>query len=110
VELFVVADEMLMGQGVFGIFSTIEKAKTFMESLVLRTGFRCAINNLEVVGSEACCTTVCVAYNHDTIHDVYLLDGLYAIAWDAYDATGDRGLIVEFVVDSPEQKRIIQDF
>ena len=109
-ELFVVADEVLMGQGVFGIFSTIERAKAYMEDLALRTGFRCAINKLEVLGSEASCTKVCVAYNHDTIHDVYLLDGLYALAWDAYDATGDRGLIVEFVVDSPEQKRTIEEF
>ncbi|MDR2017664.1 MAG: hypothetical protein LBQ00_02100 [Syntrophobacterales bacterium] len=109
-ELFVVTDEMLMGQGVFGVFSTIEKAKVFMEDIQLRTGFRCMIKGLEVFGNEDRCSAVCVAYNHDCIHDVYLLDGLYALPWDAYEATGDRGLIVEFIIDSPEQKRTVQDF
>ena len=108
-ELFVVEDEMLMGQGVFGVFSTIEKAKTYMDDFQLRTSFRCAIKKLEVLGTREACSRVCVAYNHDCIHDVYFLDGLYALVWDAYEATGDRGMIVEFVVDSPELKRTIQD-
>jgi hypothetical protein len=110
VELFIVTDEMLMGRGVFGVFSSNEKAKTYMEDFELRTGFRCAIKGLEVVAGEETCTTVCVAYTHDCLHDIYLLDGLYALACDAYDATGDRGLIVEFVVDLPEKSRIVEDF
>jgi len=109
VELFVVEDEVLMGRGVFGIFSTIEKAESYMQDFQLRTGFRCAIKKLEVIGSRETCASVCAAYNHDCLHDVYLLDGLYAAAWDAYEATGDQGLIVEFVIDSPESKRTVQD-
>ena len=108
-RLFAVADEMIMGRGVFGVFSTLEKAKEYLQDFELRTGFRCAISKLEVLGGEGDCTTVCVAYNHDCIHDVYLLDGLYASEWDAYEATGDRGLRVEFVVDFPERKRRLID-
>ena len=108
-DLYVVEDEVLMGQGVFGVFSTIDRASAYMEEFHLRTGFRCAINRLEVLGGLETCIKVCVAYTYDFIHDVYLLDGLYRESWDAYEATGDKGLIVEFVVDDPESKQVVTD-
>ena len=107
-EVFVVADEMIMGRGVFGIFSTPEKAGTFLTDFELREGNRCAITKLKVFGGDRLLTRVCAAYNHDCLHDVYLLDGIYAEPDDAREATGDRGMIVEFAIDAPEEKRIIE--
>jgi hypothetical protein len=107
-ELFVVADAMVMGQGVFGIFSTQEKARTYMDDFASRTNFRCTIAKHTVLGADRVLSRVCVAYIHDWIYDVYTLDGLYAEPFDAYEATGDKGMIVEFVVDNPEQKQNVE--
>ena len=109
-EFFVVADEVLMGQGVFGIFSTSDKAEVYLADVQSKTGFRCTMTQLAVMGNAASPDRVCVAYTHDCLHDVFILDGLYSDPALAYDATGDQGLIVEFVVDAPEQKQVIEDF
>jgi hypothetical protein len=109
VELFVVADEVLMGQGVFGIFSTHDRALTYMEDFQTRTHFRCVIMKLAVTGNAAAPDKVCVAYVHDCIHDVFELDGLYGEPLLARDATGDKGLVVEFMIDAPDRKQIIQN-
>jgi hypothetical protein len=107
-EVFVVADEMIMGQGVFGIFSTHERARAFLDGPESRDGFRWAIIKMKVFGGNELLTRVCAAYNHDCLHDVYLLDGIYAEPPDAREATGDRGMIVEFAIDAPEEKRTIE--
>jgi hypothetical protein len=37
---------------------------------------------------------------------MHTFDGLYAVLELAFDAVGEKGLIVEFVVDEPEKKEI----
>jgi hypothetical protein len=37
---------------------------------------------------------------------MHTLDGLYAESELAFEAVGERGLIVEFVIDIPEKKQI----
>jgi hypothetical protein len=103
VELFAVIDEVLMGQGVFGIFSTSELARKFMAQFQSNTNFRCRITKLTVTGGVAD-DKVWVAYVHDCIHDVFELDGLYGEPLLARDASGDKGMVVEFVIDAPGRK------
>ena len=38
--------------------------------------------------------------------DMHTLDGLYAKPEHAFEAGGEKGLIVEFVIDVPEKKMI----
>jgi hypothetical protein len=106
-ELYVVADEVLMGQGVFGVFSTGERARAYMEHFQSRTHFRCTVTKLKVTGSGEHPQKVWVAYVHDCIHDVFELDGLYGEPLLAGDATGNKGSVVEFVIDSPDQKQVL---
>ena len=110
VDFFVVMDEMVMGQGVFGVFSTIDKARVYVEEFAPRTNFRCAVRRLSLIGEEGDSAAVCVAYTHDCIHDVFLLDGLYSDSLLAYDAVGEKGLIVRFVVDRPEEKQTLRPY
>ncbi len=106
-ELFVVADEVLMGQGVFGVFSTRDLAQAYMEEFQRTSHFRCVIIKLPVTGRVAATDKICVAYVHDCIHDVFELDGLYGERLLAKDATGDKGMVVEFVVDAPDLKETV---
>jgi hypothetical protein len=107
VEFFVVADEVLMGQGVFGVFSTHEQARKYGEELEAKTHFRWVLMKLAVTGGIADRDKVCVGYVHDCIHDVYELDGLYGERTLAREATGDKGMVVEFTIDAPDRKKIL---
>jgi hypothetical protein len=104
-ELFAVTDEVLMGQGVFGVFSTHALALTYMEDFQSKTHFRCIVIKLPVTGEVSAPDKVCVAYAHDCIHDVFELDGLYGEPLLAREATGDKGLVVEFTIDAPGRKQ-----
>ena len=100
-ELFVVIDKPLLGRGVFGVFSTLEKAKAYLESAE-RISDMCEIRPLPVMGRQACDYRVFAAYTYEGIWDTYVLDGLYAKASHASEAVGHKGRVAEFVVDAPD--------
>jgi len=106
VDFFVVRDAMILGKGVFGIFSTLEKAAVFKEELGKETKYSCDIDKLAVLGTYKFPGNVFAAHVYHELYDVHTLDGLYAGLELASDAVGEKGLIVEFVIDVPEKKQI----
>ena len=94
-------DKPLLGRGVFAIFSTLEKARAYLETAEKITDM-CEIRPLAVMGRQECDNRVFAAYIYEGIWDTYVLDGLYAKASLASEAVGHKGLVAEFVVDAPD--------
>jgi len=46
------------------------------------------------------------AHTYDVLYAMHTLDGLYAKPELAFDAVGEKGLVVEFIIDVPEKKEI----
>jgi hypothetical protein len=109
-ELFVVLDKAFLGRGVFGVFSTIEKAEAFAEVLFEETHQLCSTTRCTVMGLEEYGETVYAAHLYNDLYDTYVVDGIYAKAAFAFDAVGDKGLIIRFKVDSPDEREIVRDF
>jgi len=105
-EVFVVRDAMIFGKGVFGIFSTMEKATSFKEGFEKESKYFCEINKLSVIGSYEFPGNVFAAFIYDLLYDMHTLDGVYAESELAFEAVGERGLIVEFVIDMPDKRHI----
>lgn len=105
-EVFVVRDAMIFGKGVFGVFSSLEKASSFKEKIEKESKYFCEINKLTVIGTYRFPGNVFAAHTYDLFYDMHTLDGLYAESGLAFEAVGERGLIVEFVIDIPEKKQI----
>lgn len=105
-DAFIVIDDLVLGRGVFGIFSTSEKACTFKENVEERTNVRCEIRQISVIGPCASAESVVAAHSYDQIHDWHIFEGLYGDPVLARDAVGPKGLILEFVIDIPEKKQI----
>lgn len=105
-EVFVVRDAMIFGKGVFGVFSSLEKASSFKEEVEKESKYFCEINRLTVIGTYQFPGNVFAAHTYDLLYDMHTLDGLYANSEIAFEAVGERGLIVEFVIDIPEKKQI----
>lgn len=106
-EVHVVIDKMILGRGVLGVFSTHEKASDYMEeprNLICNIA---EIRHLTVIGAEEKEDTIFAAHEYDSLHDSYTFEGLYAKLDYALDAVGVNGLTIEFVVDMPESKKII---
>jgi len=108
-ELFVVMDRSLFGRGVFGIFSTYTKAYEYMDQ---KEGARslCEIKKFEIHGEVIQPTYIYSAYTYIKLYDLYVLEGLYAESFDAYTAAGHNGMIIEWILDMPEHKKIVSDF
>lgn len=107
-EIFVVMDKSIMGRGVFGVFSSMERATAFREDLTIGDRNLMEVKTLSVTGVCDSGTCVYVAHTYDNLYDVQVFDGIYATSFLARDASGPKGMIVEFVVDSPGAKKIIQ--
>jgi hypothetical protein len=105
-EVFVVMDKSIMGA--FGVFSSMEQATAFREGLTIGERNLMEVKPLSVTG--VCDSGICVyvAHTYDDLYDVQVFDGIYATSLLARDASGPKGMIVEFVVDSPETRTIIQ--
>ena len=108
-ELFVVKDKMHFGRGAFGIFSTYEKAQDFVDLCEQEHACMCEIKRLPVTGAYKFPDNVFAAHNYNELYDTYIFDGLYSAFLFAYDAVGDKGLILEFVIDSPETRKIVSN-
>jgi hypothetical protein len=106
VDVYVVSDAMIFGKGVFGIFSTLEKAACFKEELEKENNYSCEIKKLTIRGAYEFPGNIFAAHTYDLLYDVHTLDGIYAKQDFAVEAVGDKGLIVEFVIDIPEKKQI----
>ena len=105
-DAFIVSDAMIFGKGVFGIFSTLEKAVCFKEEIEKESKYFCEVKKLAVIGTYEFPGNLFAAYTYDALYDMHTLDGLYAKPEHAFEAGGEKGLIVEFVIDVPEKKII----
>ncbi|MDD3845647.1 MAG: hypothetical protein PHC90_04730 [Syntrophorhabdaceae bacterium] len=106
-ELFVVMDKSILGRGVFAVFSSPEKAQSFSEDLYLNTRFRSEVKACSIIGETGASGTVWAAHTYDHFYDTHVFDGIYSDSNLAYDAVGKKGLIIRFIIDSPEDREII---
>jgi hypothetical protein len=109
VELFVVVDKAFLGRGVFGVFSSIERAEAFAEDFHKEKNWPCNVRQYSVIGYEENGDTVFAAHIYDDLHDTFVLDGIYAEAIFAFDAVGRKGLVIKFKVDNPDEQEIVRD-
>ena len=105
-DAFVVCDAMIFGKGVFGIFSTLEKAVCFKEEFEKESKYSCEIKQITIIGSYKFPDNIFAAYNYDLLYDMHTLDGLYGESELALEAVGEQGLIDEFFIDMPEKQKI----
>jgi len=106
-ELFVVMDKSMLGRGVFGVFSSFEKALSFSDKLYRDTRFHSEIRTCAVIGKNYCSGTVYAAHSYSDLYDTHIFDGIYSEHSLAYDAIGNKGLLIRFVIDSPDDKKVI---
>jgi hypothetical protein len=106
-ELFVVMDRSILGRGVFAVFSSIEKARSFSDDMYRNTQFQCEVKACPLIGGSDVPGRVYAAHFYDDFYDTHVFDGIYSESNLAYDAVGGKGLIIRFVIDSPEDKEII---
>ncbi len=106
-ELFVVMDRSILGRGVFAVFSTIERAQSFSDVLYRNTRFQSEVKACPIIGGLGDPDRVYAAHFYDDFYDTHVFDGIYSDSNLAYDAVGRKGLIIRFVIDSPEDKEII---
>jgi len=104
---YVVSDALIFGKGVFGVFSTLEKAIEFKNDFERESKYFCEIKQLSVRGSYTFPDNIFAAYTYDLLYDMHTLDGLYAESEIALDAAGKRGFIDEFIIDVPGKKKIL---
>lgn len=106
-ELFVVMDKSILGRGVFGVFSSIEKARSFSEDLYRDVHFHSEVKACSIIGEALSSGSVYAAHLYDHFYDTHIFDGIYSQSTVAYDAVGRKGLIIRFVIDFPEDKEIL---
>lgn len=99
-------DAMILGKGVFGIFSTVEKAQVFKDQFEASTAFGCQVRRISVIGGCGSPKSILAAHSYEQIYDSHIFEGLYAEVLLARDAVGEKGLIVEFVIDAPQSKQV----
>ena len=102
-ELFVVMDKSILGRGVFGIFSSMEKAGVFIENF----NFHCMVTASPLIGPYDGSGKIYAAHSYDNFYDTHIFEGIYSRSELAYDAVGQKGLIIEFILDLPDEKQII---
>ena len=102
-ELFVVMDKAMLGRGVFGIFSSMEIAQSFVRDLT----FHSLVLAFPIIGVYEGSGKIYAAHAYDNFYDTHVFDGIYSRSDLAYDAVGQKGLIIEFVIDLPEKKKIV---
>lgn len=107
-DIFVVMDQHILGRGVFGIFSTIEKAEEFMNGYTVETGQLCIINQMSIIG-ERISPRVFGGYIYDSFYDTHVLDGIYADPLDARDGINPGGIVVRYVIDYPDEKELLHN-
>ncbi|MBP1747484.1 MAG: hypothetical protein H6Q52_23 [Deltaproteobacteria bacterium] len=102
-ELFVVMDKSMLGRGVFGVFSSREKAQLFIESFE----FHSLVEASPLIGTWDESGKIYAAHTYDHFYDTHVFDGIYSQCELAYDVVGQKGLIIEFIIDLPDEKKII---
>ncbi len=102
-ELFVVMDKATLGRGVFGVFSCIETAESFVRDLT----FHSVVLAYPLIGSYEGSGKIYAAHSYDNFYDTHIFDGIYSQSDLAYEAVGQKGLIIEFILDVPDEKKVI---
>jgi hypothetical protein len=105
-RVFSVRDKAWLGRGIFALFSDIEKAKRFLDrsSGIVRQCGEVAELTIVIKGDGHGPITVFAAYLYDDLHDSHIFDGLYEDADMARDVAGDKGHVVELMIDSPDEQ------
>ncbi len=99
-DVFVVLDKAYFGKGVFGIFSSADRAEAHVEVFGNAWGCTCEVRRFSLEGSLDPSGTVFAAFTHDSLYDVYVFDGVYTGAVAAYAAADKNGLVAELVLDA----------
>lgn len=99
-------DSAFFGRGVFGIFTSMELATSYRDSIDDVISWW-EIKKLSLIGGEPDDEKVYAAYTYYELYDCYSLEGIYANGEDAKEAVGKKGMVVEFVLDRPNQKRLL---
>ena len=106
-EFYIVMDKSILGRGVFGVFSSQKKALSFSEDLYRNTRFQSDVKACSIIGEPDPSGIVYAAHVYDHFYDTHVFDGIYSQNALAYVAVGMKGLIIRFIVDSPEDKKIV---
>jgi hypothetical protein len=99
VEVFVVLDKAFFGKGVFGVFSSADKAAAQVEVFGNAWGCTCEVKQFSLDGSLDPSGTLFAAFTHDSLYDTYVLDGVYTEVVAAHAATNRKGLVAELILD-----------
>lgn len=103
-RVFAVRDKAWLGRGIFALFSAVDKAERFLDrsaGIVKQCGEVAELTIVDEGGADAP-TKVFAAYLYDDLHDSHIFDGLYRDAALAGDVAGDKGHVVELVIDLPD--------
>lgn len=105
-HVYVVVNREMFGREALGIFSSPEKARRYMDRFTSKPGYLCYLETSFIRGYYDPPHHVFAAHTYDRHEDVDVLEGIYATLPQAERAAGLYGRIIEFSIDSPEDKRI----
>jgi hypothetical protein len=108
-HVYVIVNKVMFGREALGIFSSPEKAQKYMDQCAGKTGYFCDSEKSFIRGYYQPSHHVFAAHTYDSLDDVHLLEGIYADLSQAQRAVGRYGQIIEFAIDSPEDKLIFMN-
>lgn len=98
-EVFVVLDKAFFGKGVFGVFSSSDKAAIQVEAFGNAWGCTCEVRQFSLEGGLDPSGTLFAAFTHDSLYDTYVFDGVYTGIAAAHAAADRKGLVAELILD-----------
>lgn len=107
VGLFVVMDKHILGRGVFGVFTSNEKAEKYLDETKQEVGCLCVVHEMDVIGICHSPEEVFAGYIYDSFYATHVLDGIYGDPLVAREGAGPGGRVVRLVVDSPKELEVL---
>jgi hypothetical protein len=103
-KVFSVRDKAWLGRGIFALFSTVDGAEQFLDQStgIVRQCGEVAELTMITKSGDAAPSAVFAAYLYDDLHDSHIFDGLYEDSAVAREVAGNKGHVVEFVIDAPK--------
>ncbi len=108
-DVSVVVNKVMHGREALGIFSSPEKAQKYVDRCAGKPGYVCHLERSFIRRYYQAPRHVFAAHTYDGLDDVHVLEGIYADLSQAQRAVGRYGQIIEFTIDSPEDKLIFMN-